>query len=214
MIKAIFYDLDGTLLDTLADIVASTNTILAKHGLTTHDYESYKQFIGNGARVLIERASQLGNTHMVDLLLTEYLAYYDEHSTELTAPYQGILEVLEACQEKGIAISVVSNKPHASTVKTVKHYFPHIRFFAIEGQSDGIPAKPDPVKVLRILDELGISPSEAIFVGDSNVDILTGQNANLRTIGCCYGFRGKEELKAAKADILIDKPSEILNYIN
>ncbi len=213
MIKTIIFDLDGTLLDTLADIVTSVNTVLAKYGFETHEYDSYKNFIGNGARVLIEKACASKDKDMIDVVLADFLTYYNEHSTDRTAPYEGVMEMLEACQDKEIPISILSNKPHMSTVQAVNHYFSNITFFAVEGQSEGVPIKPDPTKVLRILKELGVAPEDALFVGDSNVDIMTGQNANMRTIGCCYGFRGRKELEEAESDHLVESPMEILSYL-
>ncbi len=213
MIKAIIFDLDGTLLDTLADIVISANTVLVEHGFEPHDYDNYKNFIGNGAHVLIQKATGSEDPDIVDEVLADYLTYYNEHSTDKTTPYEGVMEVLKACQEKSIPISIVSNKPHASTVKAVKHYFSDVEFFAIEGQSEGVPTKPDPTKVLRILNDLKVLPEEALFIGDSNVDMMTGQNAKVPTIGCCYGFRGRRELEEAKADMLVESPIEILNYL-
>lgn len=216
MLKLVIFDLDGTLLNTLDDLADSCNYILQKNGYPTHPTDAYKYFVGDGIRKLIERALPLEvkqNTAKVEICLSEFLDYYALHKMDKTAPYEGMMQTLEQLQQRNIAIAVASNKVHHEVEPLLQFYFPSISFIKAVGQKKGVPTKPDPTMVLEILDETKISPKATIYVGDTSVDMQTGKNAGLYTIGALWGFRTAKELTENGADKLIYHPEEILAII-
>ena len=197
MVKAILFDLDGTLADTLYALGSAANAVLAEAGLPTHPMEAYRQFVGNGAKVLMERAAGYHD----ETLLVRFVTEYDRRCLEDTPPYDGVPETLDYLKEKGIRFAVVTNKPHEQAVKLVTHLFGD-RFEAVFGNQPQYARKPDPQSSQLAMQALGVSASECVFVGDSDVDVRTAHAAGLPCIGCCFGFRGEEELRAAGADDL------------
>lgn len=214
MTKLVIFDLDGTLLDTLQDLADCTNFILRKFGFPEHPLESYKYFVGNGIPVLIHKAIPEGTSKEVeDRVLAEFLPYYDLHKADLTAPYSGIVDLLEQLHQQQILIAVASNKIHDAMAPLMQHYFPTIPFLAALGNRVGVPPKPDPAIVEDIIQLSGFSKDEVLYVGDTKVDMDTAHNAGLRAVGVLWGFRDREELESAGAEYIIQYPGELLDLL-
>ncbi|HLP04754.1 MAG TPA: HAD family hydrolase [Paludibacter sp.] len=214
--KLVIFDLDGTLLDTVADLAASTNHALRMCGFPPHEVDSYRFFIGNGLNKLLERAlpETAKTSENITQLRVHFLEYYREHNSDLTVPYKGIPELLLQLQETGVKLAVASNKYHEGTQQLVNQFFPDIRFSAVFGQRENIPAKPDPVVVEDILAIAGTNKNEVLYVGDSGVDMQTAKNAGIDAAGVTWGLRPRAELEAFSPEFLIDKPGEVLDIIN
>ena len=204
--KLVIFDLDGTLLNTIADLAAATNYALEKYGLPTHNEEEYKFFVGNGINKLFERAlpEDKRNDEYIMKIRSEFVPYYDAHNSDLSRPYPGISSLLADLQEKNIQVAVASNKYQAAAVKLVRQYFPDINFCEILGQRDGVPSKPE---------HAGICKDEIVYVGDSCVDMETGKNAGVKTVGVSWGFRPRTELEAYKPDFIADDAKELKNFL-
>mgnify|MGYP000057935778 CR=1 FL=1 len=191
MKKLIIFDLDGTLLNTIADLAQSTNHALQALGYPTHPESAYNFMVGNGINKLFERALPEGEKSEENVLRVrkEFVPYYDVHNADKSRPYPGIPELLEQLQEKGMILAVASNKYQSATVKLISHYFPNIRFTAVFGQREGVNVKPDPTVVHDILDITRISREDVLYVGDSGVDMQTAANAGVTACGVTWGFR-------------------------
>ena len=215
MKKLVIFDLDGTLLDTIADLAESTNHALKQLGYPTHDVETIRTFVGNGINKLLERAlpAHEQTEENVRLMRSHFVPYYDVHNADLSSAYPGIVHLLEDLQEKGIMIAVASNKYQEATVKLVKHYFPTINFIEILGQREGINVKPDPSIVFDILQKANVNKEEVLYVGDSGVDMQTAINAGVDAVGVTWGFRPRTELEGFQPMGLIDKAEELLGFI-
>ena len=215
MKKLIIFDLDGTLLNTIADLASATNHALAANGYPQHATEEYRFFVGNGINKLFERALPDGEKTETNVLRIRqsFIPYYDVHCADLTCPYPGIPELLNTLQQKGIQIAVASNKYQRATGKLIPHFFPDIRFTAILGQREGIPRKPDPQIVHEIIKLAGVQPENVLYVGDSNVDMQTALHAKVDGIGVTWGFRPRTELEEGHPYAIIDKASDLLAYI-
>lgn len=215
MKKLVIFDLDGTLLDTIADLAESANYALKQLGYPTHDVETIRTFVGNGINKLLERAlpSHEQTEENVIRMRSHFVPYYDVHNADLSSPYPGIVNLLEDLQAKGIQIAVASNKYQAATVKLVKQYFPNIDFVEILGQREGINVKPDPTIVFDILKKAKVSFEETLYVGDSGVDMQTAINAGIDAVGVTWGFRPRAELESFQPMGLIDKAEELLGFI-
>lgn len=209
------FDLDGTLLDTLEDLADSVNKLLIENKFPSHPIDSYRYFVGDGIRNLLIRAlpkNENPDNEKIQSLLNDLDSIYQNHWMDKTHPYDGISSVLHLLNIKGVSLSVLSNKPDIFTQKMVRHFFPEITFDIIFGARNGIPRKPDPFAVHEIITITGMVPAHCVFVGDSNVDIQTGKNARLTTIGAGWGFRGKDELRKAEADFIIENPNDLLRF--
>lgn len=214
MIKLVIFDLDGTLLNTLEDLKECTNYILRKYHFPEHPLDSYRFFVGNGITVLIEKAIPVGTSEeLKKQILQEFLAYYDLHKADFTAPYPGIVSLLENLQKRGIQIAVASNKIHEAMDPLMEHYFPSIDFLAAYGSKEGVPPKPHPQIVEDIISMTNYEHSEILYVGDTKVDMDTAHSAKLKAVGVLWGFRDREELEGARADYIISKPEELLLLI-
>jgi len=215
-IQLAIFDLDGTLLDTLSDLAFSVNYGLGKCGFPIHPVEVYKNFVGNGINMLLTRAlpeNQKTEQHIA-LLRNHCIPYYDEHKTDFTKPYEGIPELLQKLLSSGLKLAVASNKYHAATEELIGQLFPDISFAAVLGQREGIPVKPDPAIVYEILQITGIPADNAVYIGDSGVDIQTASNSGLLSIGVTWGFRPREELENAGANYIANTANEIFEIIN
>ncbi len=214
MFKVAIFDLDGTLLNTLEDLANACNHALNKFSFPTHNVEEYKKFIGNGIYKLVERAvpNNKKDKETVDKVLKTFSDYYNEHMIDMTKPYDGIVELLDELRAKGIKLAVVSNKKHEFTIEIVKKYFGD-RFDIVFGHRENYKEKPDPTSVLEVIAKLNILKSECIYIGDSNVDILTAKNAGVKSVGVSWGFRDTEELANEGANYLADNNIELLNII-
>lgn len=214
MIKLVIFDLDGTLLNTLEDLKECTNYILRKYQFPEHPLDQYRYFVGNGITVLIEKAVPEGTPkELKKQILKEFLAYYDIHKADVTAPYPGIVDLLEQLQERGIQIAVASNKIHDAMAPLMAHYFPTIQFLAAYGSKEGVPPKPDPQIVEDIISLTNLDHSQILYVGDTKVDMDTAHHANLKAVGVLWGFRDRDELEGANADYIISKPEELLQLV-
>jgi phosphoglycolate phosphatase len=209
------FDLDGTLLDTVADLANATNQALAKCGYPTHPTEAYYHFVGNGINKLFARAlPQEECTEENVLRIREhFIPYYNEHNADDSRPYPGIVALLSELQAHGVQLAVASNKYQQATAKLVSHFFPHIPFAAVYGQREGVAIKPDPTIVNDILSLTGISRADTIYIGDSGVDMLTAHNAAVESIGVTWGFRDEEELSAHGANHIVHHAEEIAGLI-
>ena len=211
MKKLVIFDLDGTLLNTIADLATSTNHALRTCGFPTHDVSAYRYFVGNGITKLFERAlpEEERTAEQVARIRPLFLAHYDAHNTDHSTPYPGIEALLATLQDHGVALAVASNKYQAATEKLVAHFFPGITFVKVLGQREGIPTKPDPGIVNEIVAVAGVEKSEVLYVGDSNVDMQTAQNGGVDACGVTWGFRPKEELAAYHPLLLAERAEEI-----
>lgn len=210
--KLVIFDLDGTLLNSIDDLAASTNHALQLHGYPQHERAAYRYFVGNGVRKLIERAlpEDARQADNINRLLQAFLAYYQTHKTVYTRPYQGIPETLAQLHAAGIQLAVASNKYHQGTLELIHHYFGEKLFSIVLGQREGIPVKPDPAIVHDILTQTALPANRTLYVGDSGVDMQTAINSRLTSIGVTWGFRPRTELEANSADYIINSPSELL----
>ena len=215
MKKLVIFDLDGTLLDTIADLAESANYALKQLGYPTHNVETIRTFVGNGINKLLERAlpAHEQTEENVMRMRSHFVPYYDIHNADLSSPYPGIVSLLEDLQAKGILLGVASNKYQAATVKLVKQYFPTIDFVEILGQREGINVKPDSTIVFDILKKANVSPEETLYVGDSGVDMQTAINAGVDAVGVTWGFRPRAELESFHPMGLIDEASELMKFI-
>ena len=217
MKSLLIFDLDGTLLDTIADMAESSNYALTKCGFPTHEISAYRFFIGNGINKLFERILPEGEKNQENMLrLRKYfLEHYEIHNSELTVPYAGITELLKKLQSAGIMIAVASNKYHKATEKLVKHFFPEIQFIAVFGQREGVAVKPDPTIVHDILALAKVTKlEEVLYIGDSSVDMQTAQNAGIEACGVTWGFRPRAELMELSPRYIVDKADEISAIIH
>ncbi len=214
MKKLCMFDLDGTLMNTLGTIAGYANQALAERGLRTFPEEDYKYFVGNGARVLIERAltaqGAMNDENFKDVF-SRYNELYDGAPYEKSAPYAGIPSLLASLSAQGILTAVLSNKPDFATCAVVKHFFPTHDFSAAHGGREGVALKPSAEGALLILKELGgIAPADVLYIGDTAVDMDTGHAAGFETVGVLWGFRTEEELREHGADHIVRDPKEIL----
>lgn len=208
---AVVFDLDGTLVDSLGDIAASTNICLAAAGLPTHTQDAVRGFVGHGIGVLVERAlGSLATPERVESLLAAIRAHYQEHSTERTRPFPGIDALLQTLLKRGVSLAVVSNKPHEMTTHIVQVLFPGVPFGFVTGESADIPRKPDPTGILTACAVLGVSPSAAVYVGDTSVDMQAARAAGVRSVAVTWGFRDRASLEAAQPDHWATRPEDIL----
>lgn len=209
MEKAIIFDLDGTLLNTLNDLKTSTNYALKKFGFQERSLEEIRKFVGNGLKMLICRAVPEGTDEdVITAVLAQMKAHYDLHAYDTTRPYDGISALLAALQAEGRPMAIVSNKANGPLQVL------HQRFFApyipvAVGELDGVPRKPAPDLVWLALERLGVAPEDACYVGDSEVDLLTAKNAGLPCYIVGWGFRTEEELRAVGAEKIYASPAEL-----
>lgn len=215
MKKLAIFDLDGTLLNTIADLANSTNHALATLGYPTHAPEAYPLMVGNGINKLFERALPEGEKTEENVLRVRqaFVPHYDAHNADDSRPYPGIPELLETLQAKGIKLAVASNKYQAATEKLIAHYFPSIHFVAIFGQREGVKVKPDPVIVYDILKMVDIKKEEVLYIGDSGVDMQTAINAGVASCGVTWGFRPRTELEQFHPDYIVERAEEVLKFI-
>lgn len=215
MKKAVIFDLDGTLLNTLDDLADSTNYALSRFGYPTRTIDEVRQFVGNGVAKLIERAIPEGkNNPNFEKCLAIFKENYAQNMYNKTAPYNGIIEMLSNLKSKGIKIAVVSNKFDLAVKELCKKYFEgFIDFAAGENEAQGIKKKPAPDTVISVLNEFNFAPEDAVYVGDSDVDIMTAKNSQMPCISVTWGFRDEKFLLENGATILINAPSEIYNHL-
>lgn len=215
MVKAVLFDLDGTLADSLIDLSISTNYAIGKFGYKPQPTESFKLFAGDGIPKMIERAlpEDTDKKNEVGKIMPVFLNYYGNHFCDNTTAYEGVVELIDNLKHRGIAVAVVTNKAQEMAEKVVLKLYGN-RFDLILGKRDGVPPKPDPTATLMAMSKLNVKPNECIFVGDSKMDVMAGVNSGAYPIGVLWGFRDEEELISGGAKRLIEKPQELLAIID
>ncbi len=209
MYKAALFDLDGTLADTFGDIAASVNRFLAEEGYPLRSREEILSAISFGRREFIRRSLPQGvSDGEIDRCVRRYTEIYQEHFMDTTLPYQGIPSLVAKLNEAGLATAVVTNKAHVNAVKMIETIFPPRLFAGVWGLS-ALPAKPDPAVALAAAHSLGVAPQDCVFIGDSELDILTAQNAGMTPVGVSWGYRPVSVLTDAGAAFIVHSPQEL-----
>jgi len=213
--KAICFDLDGTLLDSLADLANCTNKILLKRGFPEHPEAAYRYFVGEGSRMLMTRVlpEEVRNEPLIEECRQDFEATYRECWNEQTVPYEDIPELLNALQRRKLKLTVLSNKPHEFTLLAVNKLLPSWYFDMILGQREGVPRKPDPAGMLEICEKLKILPGSFIYLGDTATDMKTSVAAGCFSVGVLWGFRSEEELRDNGANAIVKDPLDVLKML-
>lgn len=211
--RAVLFDLDGTLADSLADIAASINACLANEGLPTHDEATVRSFIGHGIEHLVAQALGERADERLAPMLAAVRAHYAEHCTAHTRLYPGIADLLQTLAAQRVPMAVVSNKPHTMTVRVVAALMPDVPFGFVTGARPETPRKPDPTGILSACAALNVSPSAALYVGDTPVDMEAARAAGLQSVAVVWGFRDRETLRAAAPDHWAEHPSDITTLV-
>ena len=213
--RAVIFDLDGTLLDTLEDIGDAVNRVLSARGFPVHPIDAYRFFVGNGVAKLVERAlpENKRDAETIRSCLDAYRADYSRHWNVKTRLYDGVSAMLDALTARVLKLAILSNKPHDSTRECVREFLSKWSFDVVFGQRDGVPLKPDPAGALAIAHTLGIPPAACLYLGDTAVDIQTAIAAGMTPVGALWGFRPMEELRESGATILIQEPLQILGLL-
>lgn len=213
--RAVLFDLDGTLLDTIDDLADSMNAVLARHSYPTHSVELYKTFVGDGVEVLALRALPKDecNEQTVREVVMEMRDEYEKRWNSKTKPYPGVSELLDGLERKEIRITILSNKADDYTKKIVEDSFSGRKFNVVRGAKPGTPKKPDPTSALQIAKDIEIDPKDFLYLGDTNTDMTTALRAGMYPVGALWGFRTSEELIISGAKKLIAKPQDLLNLL-
>lgn len=214
--KAVIFDLDGTLVDSLADLSDSVNLMLESYGFPTHEMEKYRYFVGNGSKKLMERTlprDKAASAEFVEEALVKYKAIYKERLLEKTRPYNGVRELLAELKSRGIPLAVCTNKHNDAALTIVKILFAPGTFEEVLGDRPGFPKKPNPATSLEIASHLGVKPDEVAYLGDTSVDMETAVHAGFLPVGVLWGFRPEEELVKSGAKVLLKAPLELLEKV-
>ncbi|MBO5550907.1 MAG: HAD family hydrolase [Lachnospiraceae bacterium] len=218
--KAALFDLDGTTADTLENLAFCANSVISGFGIEPVETERYKYFVGDGSRVQMQRLlsyrgkySGPADEAFLEEVFARYLDFLSDHCADGVVPYEGMPELLKEMNKRGVKSAVFSNKPHKQACKVVSSIYPEGTFCDVLGQKDSYPRKPDPTGALILAEKMKVSPSECIYVGDTNTDMKTGKAAGMFTIGVLWGFRDREELEKEGADLIVSTPAEILELL-
>lgn len=214
--KAVIFDLDGTIINSLDDLADSANAMLQGYGYPVFPVERYRYFVGNGSRKLIERVlpERKRSSEFIDEALAKYKEIYEKRILAKTRPYAGILEMLEALRQKGIPLGLCTNKHMEAADAIVRGLFPAGTFQQVIGDRPGYPRKPDPKAALEVVAALGVQPAETAYLGDSLVDMQTAVHAGFLPVGVLWGFREKDELVEHGAEVLLKEPAELLEKVD
>lgn len=216
--NAAIFDMDGTLVDSLADLADSANEVMASFSCPSHTLDEYRYFVGNGAKKLMERSLPphfAADPAKVAEATERYKKFYIErHLLTKTKPYDGILPMLKKLRSLNIPLAVLTNKPHDAARVLVKEMFPADTFSAVIGDKAGSPRKPDPTNALKLADELKVAPQKVAYFGDSDADMQTAVNAGFLPVAVLWGFRPREELATNGAKVFLRHPMEIFDYVD
>jgi phosphoglycolate phosphatase len=214
--KAFIFDLDGTLIDSLADIAEAVNRMLVERGYPRAPLTAFPRYIGDGVRPLVERAlpPEKLATEDIDACVAEYQRHYNDTWKDATVPYTGIRETLSDLKERGMKLAVLSNKPDHFTKLCCSHFFPDAGFEVVLGARSNVPRKPHPQGAFDICEILGVTPAECVYVGDSGIDMELAVNAGMLPVGVRWGFRGEAELKAKGAREIVAHPDDLICLVN
>ena len=211
--KGVIFDLDGTLLDTLRDLADAANASLSHYGYPEHPVDAYRYFVGDGLQTLVQRILPDSATEYdIKKLMEKFTELYTTMWNIHTAPYPGVLEMLNSLAGEGCLLSVLSNKPHQFTQLCVKSLFPEVAFAFVYGNREGVAKKPDPVGALEIAEKMNLSVNEILYVGDTATDMQTGNRAGMKTVGVEWGFRTREELEENNAWKIATTPAEVVAH--
>lgn len=214
MKPCLIFDLDGTLVDSLPGIAASLNRSLTAHGLPGHSDAAVRSFVGDGLRMLVQRAATKGaDTALIDSLIAFFKKDYELSWADGTKAYPGIHHMLDELQKSGFQMAVLSNKTHDFTVDMTRSVFPDIHFVQVLGQRDGIPHKPHPAGAFQIAQTFGAAPENCVLIGDSTIDMQTAVNANMQAIAVAWGYHDQDRLLEAGATRIIGHPSELAGVL-
>jgi phosphoglycolate phosphatase len=214
--KAVVFDLDGTLLDTLEDIADAANKVLAEHNFPLHNTVDYRTFVGEGVNMLMTRAVPYQKNHIdtIDDCCKAFREIYKVHWNKKTKPYDGVAEMLDELTARKLPLAVLSNKPDDFTKKCVAELLHRWTFQMVQGSCSNIPYKPDPTGARHIADALGIPPANILYLGDTGTDMRTAVNAGMFPVGVLWGYRTREELQSHGAKALIEQPRELLTLLS
>jgi phosphoglycolate phosphatase len=214
--KAFIFDLDGTLIDSLDDLAEAVNRMLDQNGYPRVPLSLFPKYIGDGVRALVTRAlpQEVLAKEDIDARVADYQRHYEDTWHEQTRPYTGMLETLGDLRARGQKLAVLSNKPDHFTKLCCKHFFPSVPFGPVLGAREGVPRKPDPAAAMEICRELGLSPQDCAFVGDSGIDMATAVNAGMLPVGVRWGFRGETELVEHGAKELVSRPDDLVCLVS
>lgn len=218
--KAGLFDLDGTTANTLENLAFCANSVIAGFGIAPVETDRFRFFVGDGSRVQMQRLLSFRGVYhgpedepFLEEVFSAYLDFLSEHCADGVVPYEGMPELITALRANNIKCSVFSNKPHVQACKVIASVYPEGSFISVLGQKDSYPRKPDPAGALMLAKELGVLPSECFYVGDTNTDMKTGKSAGMYTIGVLWGFRDREELEKAGADLIVSAPADIADLV-
>lgn len=214
MYQYVIFDLDGTLLNTIDDLADAGNWVCANHGWPTHSVEEYKRYVGNGMAKLAARfvPEDWRTPEKLKQVLNEFMPYYDAHKADKTSAYAGMPEAVAEMKKAGVSMAVLTNKADELAASVVDHYYPGL-FPIVQGALAGMPTKPDPTLLRKLMERMGATTENTLFVGDSNVDIRTAKNGGLTSCGVLWGFRTRQELVEEGADHLVDTPEQLARFI-
>lgn len=213
MNNSIIFDLDGTLIDSLKDIAICANEVLKELNYPTHTVEKYKDFVGDGARILVKNALPEVNEEELEIALKRFIDVYELNIHNHTKPYDGIYDLLKKLEKENFLMGILSNKPHAFTLKYAQALFGDFNFREVHGQKEHIPKKPDPIGAINIAKSFDIPCEQIFYVGDTATDMKTAKNAGMIAIGVLWGFRGKDELLENGADHIVENPATLWEVI-
>jgi phosphoglycolate phosphatase len=213
--RAVLFDLDGTLLDTLDDLADSVNAALSSLGMPEHAVDEYRYFVGDGIEILARRAlpGHANDDQTVRACVSAVTREYGERWADKSRPYAGMVETLEELSSRRVVMAILSNKPDDLTRLTVERLLPHELFSIVQGARPDVPRKPHPAGALAISRELGLKPSEFLYLGDTDTDMKTAVAAGMRPVGATWGFRTASELTASGAEILLENPLDLLGLL-
>lgn len=216
MSLAVLFDLDGTLLNSLADLANAGNAVLRAHGFADHPEDAYRYFVGDGIRVLVRRilpAAVRDDDELADQILSEFRERYAHGWNVRSHLYPGVIDMLAELERRNLAMAVLSNKPEEFTLQCVNHYMASVPFVAVLGVTDKRPHKPDPTGALEVVQQTGIPADRWVYLGDTATDMQTAGSAGMLPVGAAWGFRDAEELWRAGAGVVIEQPCELIDIV-